>query len=71
MRKVARERGVGWGICPPQMPAQPVPKAPLAPGSSSNMIFQLQPVVLKREFYLWLNPQVPRIPGGPILVCSQ
>lgn len=72
MREVARQKGVGRGSpCPPQMPAQPVPRALLAPGSSSIMIFQLWPVVLKREFYLWLSPQVPGIPGGLIPVWSQ
>ena len=66
-----REGGGLGSPCPPQMPAQPVRKAPLAPGSGSSMIFQLWPAVLKREFYLWLNPQVPGIPRGQIPVCSQ
>lgn len=42
-----------------QMPAQPVPKAPVAPGSSRCMIFQPWLAVLKKEFSLWPRPQFP------------
>lgn len=51
--------------CSPQMPAQPVPRMPLASGSSSCVIFQPW-LVLRRELYLQPSPWFSAFPRGPL-----